>query len=174
MIELRVSPFDPGKGISSSNKIFYHLYKDGKIVDRTLYTEYGYLGAKYKGILVLAKRTIEEIKPSILDSCRKTYRKYPKYTMHESIVVVSGETGQIIFDTKESYCFDGAPRVISDYMFMYKNTLYDNKGRIIKKFSSCIQTFENNNVFVVKDGTKFSEDADIYIFSKEGILLIKY
>lgn len=174
MVELRLSPFKPGKAISSSSQTFYHLYKDGKIVDRTLYTKYGYLGDKYKGILVLSKRTIEEIKPSILDSCRKGHRKYPKYAMHESIVVVSGKTGKIIFDTKESYCFDGAPCVISDYMFIYKNTLYDSKGHIIKKFSSCIETIENNNVFIVKDGNRFSKDSNIYIFSKEGRLLIEY
>ena len=174
MIELRPSPFKPGKGISSSQQQFYHIYKDGKIVDRTLYTKYGYTGDKNKNILVLNKRTIEEIKPNILDSCRRGHHRYPKYHMEESIVVVSGETGKIIFDTGNSYCFDGTPCVISDYMFMYKNTLYDNKGHIIKKFSSCIETVENNNVFIVKDGTRFSKDSDIYVFNKTGKLLNLY
>ena len=173
MVELRPSPFKPGKGISSSQQQFYHLYKDGKIVDRTLYTKYGYTGDKNKNILVLNKRTIAEISPSILDSCRKSCGKYPRYTMAEDIVVVSGETGKIIFDTNDSYCFDGTPYIISDYVFRYKDTLYNNKGEVIKAFTKIGDLHILEDTFVILEGHSYRYDA-CYVFDKSGELLNTY
>lgn len=173
MVELKPSPFKPGKGISSSQRQFYYLYKDGKIVDRTLYTKYGYIGDKNKSILVLNKQTITEIKPSILDSCRKDYRHYPRYTMTGDIVVVSGETGKIIFDTNDSYCFDGPPYVVSDYMFTYKNSLYNNKGELIKTFEKSIKTHITDNFYIVIETCGYT-DIKCYVFDKFGNLVNEY
>lgn len=173
MIELIPSPFKPGKAISSSQQQFYHLYKDGKIVDRTLYTKYGYTGDKNKSILVLNKRTIAEIKPSILDYCRKTCGSYPRYTMTEDIVVVNGETGKIIFDTNDSYCFDGAPYVVSDYIFKYKNSLYNNKGELIKTFEKDIKTHTTDNFYIVIETYGYT-DIKCYVFDKFGKLINEY
>ena len=172
MIELRPSPFNPGKSISSSQQQFYHLYKDGKIVDRTLYTKCNYTGDENKGILVLNKRTIAEIKPSILDSCRKRCKKYPRYTMTEDIVVVSGETGKIIFDTNESYFFN-IPCVIFDYMFKYKNSLYNNKGELIKTFKEDIKTHTTDNFYIVVETYGYI-DIKCYVFDKFGKLINEY
>lgn len=172
MIELRYSLFSPGKAISSSSQQFYHLYKDGKIVDRTLYTKYG-ISCKNEGNLrVLNKRTIEEIKPSILDACRNRCKKYPKYTMAEDIVVVN-EEGKIIFDTKDANCFDGAPYIISDYMFKYKNSLYNNKGELIKTFDKPIKNHITNNFYIVIETYGFS-DSKCYVFDKFGKLVNEY
>lgn len=171
MIELRLSPFKPGKCISSSQQQFYYLYKDGKIVNRTLYTKYGYTGNK--NILVLNKRTITEIKPSILDSCRKTCGSYPRYTMGEDIVVVSGETGKIIFDTNDSYCVDGAPSVVSNYIFKYKNSIYNNKGELIKTFEKDIKTHITENFYIVIETYGYT-DIKCYVFNKFGELINEY
>lgn len=173
MIELRPSPFKPGKAISCSTQQFYHLYKDGKIVDRTLYSRYGYPGDENKNILVLNKRTITEIKPSILNSCRKRHEKYPKYTMAEDIVVVSGETGKIIFDTNDAYCFDGSPCIISDYIFKYKNSLYNNKGEIIKTFTKLGTIHILKDTIIAFEGHSYRYDA-CYVFDKFGKLINKY
>lgn len=173
MVELKPSPFNPGKAISCSTQQFYHLYKNGKIVDRTLYTKYHVIGEQYKGILVLSKRTIQEIKPRILDSCKKNNHNYPKYTMHEDIVVVSGETGKIILDTGKSYYFDGAPYIISDYIFRYKDTLYNNKGEVIKVFTNIGSIHILKDTLVVLEGHSYHYDT-CYIFDKFGKLVNEY
>ena len=99
MIELRLSPFKPGKDVSSSTKEFYYIYKDGKPINRTLYSRINYVRNDIKGILMLNKRQISEIKPDIWRVCREKYKNYPRYTMSEDIVLVNGETGKIILDT---------------------------------------------------------------------------
>ena len=172
MIEFRLSPFKPGKGISSSSQQFYHLYKDGKLVDRTLYTKYNYAGDKNNSILVVNKRTITEIKPSILDTCRKHFKCHPRYTMGEDIVVVSGETGKIIFDTNDSYCFDGAPYVISNYMFKYKNSLYNNKGELIKTFEKDIKIYTTDNFCIILE--TYCYTIKCCVFDKFGKLINEY
>lgn len=172
MIELRPSLFSPGKAIISSTQQFYHLYKDGKIVDRTLYTEYNIDYKNKKDLQILNKRTIEEIKPSILSECRKHYKKYPKYTMGEDIVVINKE-GRIIFDTKDAYCINDAPYIISDYMFKYKNSLYNNKGELIKTFDIPIKTYINDNFCIVIEGYGFSY-GKCYVFDKFGKLVNEY
>lgn len=171
MIELRESPYKPGKEVSCSCKVFYTIYKDGRPLNRTHYSTIRYAGEKYKGILVLNKRTLSEIKPSILDVCREKYKNYPRYTMSEDIVVINGETGKEILDTKQ-YVGE-IPYIISDYMFCYKNTLYDNNGNIIQKFSS-MNVIENDTTYIVQDGNRYSNNGEIYIFDKKGNLLSKY
>lgn len=174
MIELRISPFKPGKCISSSCREFYHLYKDGKIVDRTLYTKCGYMGDENKNLLVLNRRTITEIKPRILDSCRKHHRKYPRYTMADDIVIVSGETGKIIFDTNDScnYISD-TPYIISDYIFKYENGFYNDKGELIKKFTRISRLCILENTIIVLEGNSYDCKA-CYVFDKYGKLINEY
>lgn len=173
MVELRLSPFKPGRDISTSSTQLYHLYNDGKIVDRTFYTIYRHFGENFKGILVLNKRTIEEIKPSILNACREHNKNYPKYWLSENIVVVSGITGKIIFDTKDKYCIDNPPKVISNYMFIYKNNLYNNKGELIKSFENISNSYVLNDVYVVIEGYGY-RCYKCYVFDKFGKLINEY
>lgn len=93
--------------------------------------------------------------------------------MDEDIVVVSGETGKIIFDTNDSYCFDGAPYVVSDYIFKYKNSIYNNKGELIKTFEKDIKTHITDNFYIVVE-TYACTDIKCYIFDKFGKLINEY
>lgn len=93
--------------------------------------------------------------------------------MHENIVVVSGETGKIILDTGESWCFDGAPHIISDYIFKYKDTLYNNKGEVIKAFTNIGGMHILEDTLIIFEGHNYHYDA-CYVFDKSGKLLNTY
>lgn len=172
MIELRLSPFKPGKDISSSTKEFYYIYKDGKAINRTLYSKIHYTRENIKGILMLNKRQISEIKPDIWRVCREKYKNYPRYTMFEDIVLVNGETGKIILDTNSNNCIE-LPCIINDYIFAYNNSIYDNKGNLIKTFDHNINIDILNDAIIIRTASGYTTHA-CYIFDKYGKLLNEY
>lgn len=172
MIELRLSPFKPGKDVSSSTKEFYYIYKDGKPINRTLYSRINYVRNDIKGILMLNKRQISEIKPDIWRVCREKYKNYPRYTMSEDIVLVNGETGKIILDTN-NYDFIKLPNIISDYIFVYNNSIYDNEGNLIKSFQHDIKVDILKNTIIIRTTLGYTT-LGCYIFDKNGKLLNEY
>lgn len=173
MIELRLSPFKPGKDISS-NEVFYNLYKDDKLIDRTLYTTILYTRSNIKGIVLLNKREVSEIEPKIWHICREKYKNYPRYHMSSDIVVVNGEIGQIILDTNNSNIIaNEVPYVINDYIFAYNNSIYDNKGNLIKSFNCDINIDILNDTIIIRTTSGYTTQA-YYIFDKFGKLINEY
>lgn len=171
MFELKRSPYIPGREISTSYKELYHIYIDGKIVDRTLYSTISASRNINPNFIILEKCNVEEISPRIFNACREHNKHYPKYHIRASIVVVNKRTGKIILDTKQTTVIQDYPILLNDYIFKYKDKLYNINGEYIWHAGNKIHVLEN--VILIIESRGYTDTA-CYVLDKTGNLITQY